>query len=275
VSIPTARGLPSPSTSAKTSGGWLERVRALQVIAQEGLAYTKDPWDRDRFARLRVLTATIAQDVLEGLPAAGPQTGATAGATAPGRAGGDATEHDATQHDATQHDGTRNDARWAGQSAGRSAVTIAEAILDERGYLTPKLDVRAAVHDESGRLLLVREVSDGRWALPGGWADVGETLAEGVVREVREETGFDVEVERLLGIYDRERWGHPPMLHYTLKTVVRCRVVGGRAAPSAETDAVAWFACDELPPLSVQRNSPELVLRVFAHHDDPGMPPDL
>ncbi len=204
---------------------WLGRVRALQVIAEEGLVYSKDPWDRDRFSRLRDLTTDLAAQVLPDTAGLLPQ--------------------DRLPLDA------------------------------ERGYLTPKLDLRAAVHDTDGRLLLVREVSDGRWALPGGWADIGETLAEGVVREVREETGFVVEVERLLGVYDRERTGHPPMLHFTLKAVLRCRLVGGVATPSAETDAVAWFAAEDLPPLSVGRTSPELVARVFAHRAEPGLPPDL
>jgi ADP-ribose pyrophosphatase YjhB (NUDIX family) len=206
--------------------GWLDRVRALQAIAQEGLAYTRDPFDRDRFTRLQDLTAELAADVL------------------------------------------------APDDAVRG-VAVATAVRAESGYLTPKLDVRAAVHDGDGGLLLVREVSDGRWSLPGGWADVGETLAEGVVREVQEETGYAVEVERLLGIYDRERWGHPPMLHFTLKAVLRCRLVGGAATPSTETDSVDWFARDGLPPLSVGRTSPELLARVFAHCDDPGLPPDL
>ena len=77
------------------------------------------------------------------------------------------------------------------------------------GYATPKLDVRAAVFDQAGRVLLVRERVDGAWAMPGGWADVGESLAEGAVREVREESGYDVVIDRLLGLYERERWGHP------------------------------------------------------------------
>lgn len=253
----TTPDAPSTSTGGPPPDGWLERVRALQVIAQEGLAYTRDPWDRDRFTRLRELTAIIAQEVLDGLPAAGPPTAAVLSDPA---ATAGAPVEPAGPHPLP---------------AAGSRAAVAVAVLQERGYLTPKLDVRAAVHDEAGRLLLVREVSDGRWALPGGWADVGETLAESVVREVREETGFAVEVERLVGIYDRERWGHPPMLHYTLKSVLRCSVIGGEATASPETDAVAWFARDALPPLSVQRNSPELVARVFAHHDDPGLWPDL
>lgn len=208
-----------------TTTAWLDRVRALQVIAQEGLTYANNPFDVDRFTRLRDLTAEIAEAVL----------------TAPGEPDG----------------------------ALRTVVST------ESGYLTPKLDVRAAVVDGRGRLLLVRETTDGKWAMPGGWADVGETLGEGIVREVREEAGYDVVVDGIIGIYDRDRTGHSPYLHSVLKAVLRCRLVGGEALTSAETDAVAWFAQEDVPELSTYRNSPELVARVFAHLADPTLPPDL
>jgi ADP-ribose pyrophosphatase YjhB (NUDIX family) len=152
---------------------------------------------------------------------------------------------------------------------------IRTALLSEQGYLTPKLDVRAAVHDDAGRVLMVREVADGGWALPGGWADVNEGLVEGAVREVREESGYVVQGERLLGIYDKRHWGAPPNVFYTLTTVVGCRLVGGRATTSYETDGVSWIARDDVPPLSIGRTPAALLARVFEHHDDPTLPPDL
>jgi ADP-ribose pyrophosphatase YjhB (NUDIX family) len=149
------------------------------------------------------------------------------------------------------------------------------AVEQADGYLTPKLDVRAAVFDDAGRVLLVRERSDGRYSLPGGWADVGEGVAAGAVREVREESGYEVVFDRLLGLYDRERWGHPPMSWYTLKAVSACRLVGGDARASDETDDVGWFARDALPELSAGRTSLPLLRRAFEHHDDPTLPPDV
>jgi ADP-ribose pyrophosphatase YjhB (NUDIX family) len=149
------------------------------------------------------------------------------------------------------------------------------AVEQAQGYLTPKVDVRAAVFDETGRVLLVRETHDGRWTLPGGWADVGEGIAAGALREVREESGYLVEYERLFGVYDRERWGHPPMPSFTLKAVVGCRVVGGEATTSTETDGVDWFARDAVPELSRGRTSERLLARAFEHHDDPDLPPDV
>ena len=211
-----------PAVTEDPDGAWLRRVRALQAIAQEGLTYTRDPFDAVRFTRLKELTAEIADALSEGEPA-----------------------------------------------------PLRLAVEQADGYLTPKLDVRAAVFDEAGRVLLVQEHSDGRWSLPGGWADVGEGLAAGAVREVREETGYVVEYERLLGVYDRERWGHPPISWYTLKAVVACRLQGGELTTSMETDAVGWFARDEVPDLSTGRISPRLIERVFEHHDDPALPPDV
>jgi len=149
------------------------------------------------------------------------------------------------------------------------------ALLSERGYLTPKLDVRAAVHDEAGRILLVRETADGGWTLPGGWADVGEGPVEGAVREVREESGYLVEGVRLLGIYDKTRWGAPANPFYTLTALVGCRLLGGEPTTSIETDGVDWFARDAVPMLSQARTPPALLARVFEHHDDPTIGQDL
>jgi ADP-ribose pyrophosphatase YjhB (NUDIX family) len=148
-------------------------------------------------------------------------------------------------------------------------------ITEEAGYLTPKLDVRAAVHDAAGHVLMVREVVDGRWTLPGGWADVGEGLVEGAVREVWEESGYVVEPLRLLGIYDKRRWGAPPGPTFTLTTLVQCRVISGKPTLSYETDGVTWVPRDGVPPLSLGRTPPGLLARVFEHYDDPELPQDL
>ena len=81
--------------------------------------------------------------------------------------------------------------------------------------------------------------------------------------------------ERFFGLYDRERWGHPPTPLFTLKAVVACRLVGGTATTSAETAGVDWFARDEVPELSLGRTSERLLARAFEHHDDPTLPPDV
>jgi ADP-ribose pyrophosphatase YjhB (NUDIX family) len=209
--------------SEAAGDAWLARVRALSAIAQEGLAYTRDPFDAARFTRLKEITADMA-DALDAEGAPGP---------------------------------------------------LRLAVEEADGYLTPKLDVRAAVFDPEGRVLLVRERRDGRWTLPGGWADVGEGLAEGAVREVREESGYVVTYGRLLGVYDREKWGLVRGPWFTLKAVVECDLAGGSAATSMETDGVDWFARDAIPELSPGRTPERLLGRVFEHHDDPTLPPDV
>src|ERR1700744_592148 len=110
---------------------WLIWAREIQAIAQTGLAFGKDPYDLDRFAALRRLSARIM------------------------------AEH---------------------TSADLQRI---EQLFDaETGYATPKVGVRGAVFDASGRILMVREtVDENRWTLPGGWAEVNQTPAQSVVRE--------------------------------------------------------------------------------------------
>ena len=119
-------------------------------------------------------------------------------------------------------------------------------------------------------LLLVRERSDSRWTLPGGWADVGEAPSECVVREVFEESGFQVRVKKLLAVYDRSKHPHePPFPFHVYKLFFECEISGGEATRSNETDEVGFFTRDVIPPLSLTRVTPEQIDRVFAHHQHP------
>jgi ADP-ribose pyrophosphatase YjhB (NUDIX family) len=161
--------------------------------------------------------------------------------------------------------------------ARHSDLSLAEAgdrLRAEPGYVTPKVDVRAAVFD-GDRVLLVREVSDGRWSLPGGWADVGESPAEVAAREVREETGLEVRVTRLLAVLDKRKHPHPPQLWYAYKLFFLCEATGGALRTSFETPGVEWFPRDALPPLSLDRVVPAQVERVFQLREQPGHPADF
>lgn len=130
---------------------------------------------------------------------------------------------------------------------------------DDVGYRTPKVDVRAVVF-QGDKVLLVRERSDGRWSVPGGWADIGQTPSECVLRELKEESGYDGRVVRLLALFDRERQGHPPNPWHTYKAFFLCEVDGEPARSTAETDGVGFFALDGLPALSTGRvTEPQLV----------------
>lgn len=144
--------------------------------------------------------------------------------------------------------------------------------LAHPGYATPKIDVRGAVMRD-GKILLVREKQDGRWCMPGGWADVGERPSEMVVREVREESGFDVSPERVLGVYDANREGGALQFFHAYKIVFLCRLLGGEARPSEETLAVDFFPLDALPALSMNRTHPRHLRDIQRWLHDQTLPP--
>jgi ADP-ribose pyrophosphatase YjhB (NUDIX family) len=153
---------------------------------------------------------------------------------------------------------------------GLAREPLVERFLAQPGYATPKVDVRgAAVRD--GQILLVQEAADGRWTLPGGWADVGDLPSEMVVREVWEESGFEVVPRKVVGVYDTNRRS-PLEFFHAYKVVFLCDIVGGEARPSNETLDVGFFAFDNLPPLSSPRTDLRHLEEVQAHLQDPVRP---
>jgi ADP-ribose pyrophosphatase YjhB (NUDIX family) len=208
-----------------TEQDWLGWVVRLQALAQAGLELTDGPYDRERYAALRELTAEIAAAHLE-LPSPAERL--------------------------------RLDALLAGDG----------------GYPTPKVDVRALVR-RGREVLLVRERADGRWSLPGGWADVGWSPAAMVEREVAEESGFQVRARRLLALWDRARHNPGPYPFAVYKVAVACDLLGGEARPSIETLAAGWFAPEALPELSTGRITAAQIARLVELDDHPELPPDL
>ncbi len=151
---------------------------------------------------------------------------------------------------------------------------IRDLFAGQVGYATPKVDLRAVVFRDD-KILLVKEREDGGWTLPGGWADVGESAADGVVREVREESGYETRAVKLLAVYDRNRHDHPPIPFHAYKLFFLCELTGGTPAHSVETDGVDWFAEDGLPALSLSRVTPAQLHRFFEHHRNPHWPTDF
>lgn len=125
---------------------------------------------------------------------------------------------------------------------------VESLIPAEYGYITPKVDVRAAVFRDE-RSLLVLERADGRWTLPGAWADVGDRPSLAAERGVFEESGYEVRASKLAAVLDRRGHGHPPMILHAWKLFFLCDVVGGKARTSIETDAVQFFGEHEIPAL--------------------------
>jgi ADP-ribose pyrophosphatase YjhB (NUDIX family) len=199
----------------------LEWARRVQAIAQNGLLFTKDPFDRERYTELRELVALLLAQEL------------------------------------------------------RIPDTVARAFWEgETGYATPKVDVRGAVFD-ADRVLMVRERSDGRWTLPGGWVDVNDAPAEAVEREIREESGYEARAVKLASLVDKNRHPHPPALTHIYKLFFLCERTGGAPATSAETDAVDFFPVNALPELSAGRVLASQIARVYQHHLDPSLPTDF
>ncbi|MEW6718133.1 MAG: NUDIX hydrolase N-terminal domain-containing protein [Chloroflexota bacterium] len=140
---------------------------------------------------------------------------------------------------------------------------LVTAFKAQKGYATPKVDVRAAVF-RGGKLLLVREISDGGWCMPGGWADVGDVPSEAVEREVWEEAGFHVKARKVIGVYDANRF--PPFeLFHAFRIVFLCDLLDGEARASNETSAVDFFGQEEIPePLSRYRTHNQHIAHAFA-----------
>lgn len=175
--------------------------REISAIAQTGLHYSDNPYDRERYQRL----AEIAAELMA-------------------------------------------------EPSNRSKEEILHWSKSEFGYATPKVDVRAFI-EEDGKVFLIREDQDeGRWTLPGGWADVNATPQENIIREVKEESGYEISVKGLLAVYDREKQGHhPPFPYHTYKLFFHAEIVGGSPQANHESSACGFFSLDALPELSVSR----------------------
>ena len=156
-----------------------------------------------------------------------------------------------------------------------------ESVLDsfsmQAGYITPKVDVRGAVlHD--GKILLIQERADGQWAMPGGWADLGDSPASVAEREVWEESGYRVKAEKVVAVIDANRI-EPMEFYHAYKIIFLCRLLDGEprtseAGPptSYEILAVDFFDLEHLPPLSIYRTNQSMLQEVFAHVEDPDRP---
>jgi ADP-ribose pyrophosphatase YjhB (NUDIX family) len=131
---------------------------------------------------------------------------------------------------------------------------IIDLFASETGYQTPKVDIRASVFKED-MILMVKEKVDGRWSLPGGWADVNSSVSESAVRECLEEAGAKVRPKRIIAIHLANR--HCDFIYpYTIyKVIVDCELIENSFKTNTETLEAGFFPLDSLPPLSVERNS--------------------
>ncbi len=180
---------------------WLTFAKRLQAIASNGLHFTSNEFDRERFAEV----ADIANDMLAALGSV-------------------------------------------------PVERIAGLVSDfAKGYATPKVDVRGALI-ENDAILLVRERSDGRWTLPGGFAEVGLSAAQNVEKEMREEAGLKVSARALYSVRHKAKRPYDPDARDFYKMFFICE--RGDATPpraGAETSDARFFRRGRLPDLSLGR----------------------
>lgn len=200
---------------------WLTWAQNLAAIAQNGLTYSTNPFDIERFHQLRAIAAEILA------------------------------------------------------TYSQTDLPVVQNLLDgQSGYTTPKVDCRGVVFKD-GKLLMVRELSDGGWTLPGGWVDVNEPPGLAVEREVREEAGYDVRAVKLLMLLDRAKHPHPPYIFSVYKLFFLCELLGEAEAKTNETADATFFAQDAIPPLSLDRVTPGQLERIFEHYRNPDLPTDF
>ncbi len=200
---------------------WLEWAQKIQATAQNGLTYTKNIFDIERYQYLQKLAAEIIAN------------------------------HTNVEQSYLQ-----------------------DLFTKETGYATPKVDVRGAVFQDN-KILLVKERSDGCWTLPGGWADIGESPSESVVKEILEESGYHARATKLIAVYDRDKQGHPPHPNYIYKLFFQCELIGGSASISIETEDVGFFAEDNIPQLSLGRILPNQITKLFEYYRNPDLATDF
>ena len=154
--------------------------------------------------------------------------------------------------------------------SGISKGSVLDSFSMQAGYITPKVDVRGAVVRD-GKILLIQESADGKWAMPGGWADLGNSPASVAEREVWEESGFRVKAEKVVAVIDANRI-QPLEFYHAYKIIFLCRLLDGEPRTSHETLAVDFFDPIHLPPLSSYRTNEAMLQEVFAHVENPDRP---
>jgi len=139
----------------------------------------------------------------------------------------------------------------------------------DTGYVTPKVDVRAATFKDN-KILLVREKSSGEWSIPGGWGDIGYSAADIAVKETFEEAGIKVKPLKMISIKDMQKNHYPKKnLNYVYKLFFECTPEENDIHSGVETSDVRYFTLDEAMTLnlSLARNMPDDFKRAFdCHH---------
>ena len=179
---------------------FLEKIIQLKAIAETGLLYCKNEYDRERYLELQQISLQMLSGLSE-IP----------------------------------------------------LEDVAIMLPSTKDYPTAKVDIRGLAFTDDKKILLVKESVDGRWSLPGGWADIGYSPKETIIKEFKEETGLDIIPERLLAVFDKKMHPHPPQPFYVYKFVFYCRLVSSEITKGFDVLDVSFFDVDQLPELSEDR----------------------
>ena len=148
-----------------------------------------------------------------------------------------------------------------------SLEKVKDLFCNENGYQTPKIDTRAAIFKDD-KILLTHE-NNGTWSLPGGWCDVLESVASNTIKEVKEETGLDVETIKIIALQDRNKHNKPIYAYGVCKIFVLCNVIGGEFIENIETTEIKYFSLDEIPNnLAEEKTNNEQIEMCFKAYKD-------
>lgn len=148
-----------------------------------------------------------------------------------------------------------------------SLEKVKDLFCNENGYQTPKIDTRAAIFKDD-KILLTHE-NNGTWSLPGGWCDVLESVASNTIKEVKEETGLDVETIKIIAVQDRNKHNKPIYAYGVCKIFVLCNVIGGEFIENIETTEIKYFSLDEIPNnLAEEKTNNEQIEMSFKAYKD-------
>jgi ADP-ribose pyrophosphatase YjhB (NUDIX family) len=188
---------------------WLQWASELQSIAQAGLTFSTENYDRDRYQKIRTLSVEILNEY---------------------------TDVDYNK--------------------------IRDLFASETGYQTPKVDIRAAVFRRK-KILMVKEKIDGKWSLPGGWADVNTSVRESAARECLEEAGALVKPKRIIAVQVANRHNNALSPYTIYKIFVECELIENNFTDNTETLEAGFFSIDSLPILSTERTTKSQIEMCF------------
>lgn len=193
---------------------WLKWAIEIQSLAQAGLTYTKDIYDKERYNRLREISAEMIEE-----------------------------------------------------KSNVSKEKVKDLFCNETGYQTPKIDTRAVIF-KNNKILLTHE-NNGTWALPGGWCDVLESVKSNTIKEVKEETGLDVDAIKIISVQDRNMHNKPIYAYGVCKIFVLCNVTGGKFIENIETTEIKYFSLEELPNnLAEEKSNREQIEMCFRAYNN-------